>query len=89
MPKLSTHNNILFTYDIVNKFNNIKGKKAWVALKLDIKKAYDKVEWNFLFTALQNLSFHNTWIQWIKQCISMVSYSVIINNDVHGSLSQL
>jgi len=38
------HNNILIAREIMNKFKNTKGKKARVALKLDIEKAYDRVE---------------------------------------------
>ena len=39
--KRSIHDNILLTHEIMNKFNNMKGKKSWVTLKLDIKKAYN------------------------------------------------
>ena len=38
------HDNIFLTRQIINKFRNMKGKKAWVALKLDMEKAYDRVE---------------------------------------------
>ena len=47
VPKRSMHDNILLTHEIINKFKNTKGKKAWVALKLDMEKAYNRVEWNF------------------------------------------
>jgi len=68
----------------MNKFKNMKGKKVWVALKLDMKKAYDRVEWAFLFEALKQLGFHKKWINWIKECITTVSYSVIVNDEVCG-----
>ena len=44
VPKRSIHDNILLTHEIMNKFKNMKRKKAWVALKLDMEKAYDGVE---------------------------------------------
>ena len=44
---------------------NLKGKKLWVAFKLDMKKAYDKVQWKFLFESLKELGFHQRWIAWI------------------------
>jgi len=53
VPKRSIHNNILLTREIMNKFKNMKGKKAWVTLKLDMEKAYDRVLWAFLFYALK------------------------------------
>ena len=33
---------------------------------------------------LQQLGFHDKWIHWIKECISTVSYSVIVNNEPCG-----
>ena len=46
VSKRSIHDNILLTHEIMNIFRNMKGKKAWVALQLDMEKAYDRVEWN-------------------------------------------
>ena len=48
VPKHSIHDNILIAHEIMNKFHNMKGKKSWVAIKLDMEKAYDQVEWVFL-----------------------------------------
>jgi len=59
VPKCSIHDNILLTHEIMNKFKNMKGKKAWVALKLDMEKTYDRVEWDFLFNTLRILGFHS------------------------------
>jgi len=82
VPYRSIHDNILLAHDVINKFNNMKGKKSWVALKLDMEKAYDRVEWEFLFESLKILGFHQTWITRIQQCVTIVSYSVIVNDEV-------
>jgi len=87
VPKRSIHGNILLTHEIMNKFKKMKGKKAWVALKLFMEKAYDIVEWNFLFRTLQLFGFHSKWIDLIKACISSVSYSIIVNEEVCGFFS--
>jgi len=49
----SIHDNILFTHEIMHKFKLIKGKAAWVALKLDMEKAYGRLEWDFIYACLQ------------------------------------
>jgi len=36
--------NILIAHEVMEKFKNTKGKTTWVALKLDMEKAYDRVE---------------------------------------------
>jgi len=68
----------------MHKFKSLKGKTSWVALKLDMEKAYDRLEWDFLFACLVELGFHEKWIRWIKECVTTVSYSLLINNTPHG-----
>ena len=49
-----------------------------------MEKAYDRIEWDFILKCLQELGFHFTWNSWIKQCISSVSHSLIVNDKPHG-----
>jgi hypothetical protein len=37
-----------------------------VLLLLDFEKAFDRIEWGFLFTALSKLGFSETWVHWVK-----------------------
>jgi len=86
IPGRSIHDNILLSHEILHKFKKCKGKTAWVAMKLDMKKAYDRLEWDFIDKCLQELGFHPQWIKWIMECISCVSYSLLINEVLHGLL---
>lgn len=44
-----------------------------------MNKAYDRVDWNFLLGVLQVMGFSQKWINWIWQCISTITFSVIVN----------
>ena len=55
-----------------------------MALKLDISKAYDRVEWVFLEKILLKMGFQDTWVAMIMQCIMMVSYSILVNGQSTG-----
>lgn len=37
----------------------------YCAYKLDLAKAYDRVDWKFLEAALRKVGFHEKWIKWI------------------------
>ena len=87
IPGRSIHDNILLTHEIMHKYKNMKTKTAWTAIKLDIEKAYDKIKWDFIFKVLMEMGFHSTWISWIKECISSVSYSLIVNDEPNGLIN--
>jgi len=50
-----------------------------VVCKLDIKKAYDHVNWEFLMYVLSRTGFGERWITWIRQCISSASFAILVN----------
>jgi len=86
IPGCLIHENILLTHEIMHKFKKTKGKQACVALKLDMEKAYDKIKWSFVRQCLQQLGFHPQWIHWIMECISSVSYSLLVNDEPTGMI---
>ncbi|XP_026410688.1 uncharacterized protein LOC113305915 [Papaver somniferum] len=52
-----------------------------MAIKLDLSKAFDRLEWVFIIEVFRKLGFSEDWCQIIFQCISSVSYSVLINGS--------
>ncbi|XP_016706911.1 uncharacterized protein [Gossypium hirsutum] len=50
-----------------------------MAVKLDMSKAYDRVEWTFLKEVLLRMGFAEEWVSLILRCVSIVSYTVNIN----------
>ena len=55
-----------------------------ILCKLDIEKAYDHVNWSFLFWLMEMMGFGAKWISWIQWCIGTVSFSVLINGTSSG-----
>ena len=55
-----------------------------MALKLDISKAYDWVEWVFLEKIMLTMGFHRKWVALMMECVQSVSYSVLINGKPKG-----
>lgn len=47
----------------------VSNKREGVLCKLDMKKAFDDANWDFVDYTLGRLRFGDRWRKWIKQCI--------------------
>ncbi|GJY33021.1 hypothetical protein Tco_0417490 [Tanacetum coccineum] len=54
------------------------------AIKVDIQKAYDTVDWGFLKEVLMAFGFHHRMVAWIMECFTTTSFSISINGVLHG-----
>jgi hypothetical protein len=77
--------NALITFEC---FHSIQGNKkidgGFCAYKLDLSKAYERVDWSYLRMILSKLGFHSKFVEWIMSCVTSVEYKVKIN----GTLTQ-
>jgi hypothetical protein len=55
-----------------------------VALKIDISKAFDTLDWSFLLKVLKQFGFNATFCHWIETIISSANLSISINDNLHG-----
>lgn len=54
------------------------------ALKIDLKKAFDSVQWEFLFDVLSLFGYLSIFVRWIKSCVSTAMFSVKLNGSLCG-----
>ena len=79
--------NVLVAFEIMHYLKKKRnGSEGFMAVKLDMSKAYDWVEWIFLEKIMEKMGFNNKWISLMMNCISSVSYSILINGVIHCSI---
>jgi hypothetical protein len=79
--------NTILAHELLHSFKNKKGKGGFIFLKLDMEKAFDKMERDFFLAIMEKLGFHSTWINWIRIRISSSSFSILINGSLFGLFS--
>ena len=65
-------------------YSMMKRNESGVLCKLDIEKAYDHINWNFLLLVMQKMGFGEKRVGWISWCISTATYSILINGASMG-----
>ena len=61
--------------------NHNSGKHGFMAIKLDMSKAYDRVEWVYLERLMEKMGFCARWVALIMSCVKTVSYSIMVNGE--------
>jgi hypothetical protein len=84
VPGRLISDNVLVAYECTQAIRTRRRKTPLCAVKLDMVKAYDRVEWVFLERMLLKLGFAQQWVGVIMRCISSVRFSVKLN----GGLSE-
>lgn len=65
--------NVLIAYECIHYLRKKKGKTGSCAIKLDMAKAYDRVEWNYLEAVMQALGFPSSWCALVMKCVNGVA----------------
>ncbi|GJR89610.1 uncharacterized protein Tco_0213621 [Tanacetum coccineum] len=83
VPGRRIADNILITQELMHNYHRDRGPPR-CAFKVDIQKAYDTVDWDFLRKILIGFGFHVTMVNWIMECVTSTSFSLSIYGVLHG-----
>ncbi|XP_021741304.1 uncharacterized protein LOC110707584 [Chenopodium quinoa] len=78
IPGKHISDNILLATELIKGYSH-KFVSPRCMIKIDLRKAYDFVEWPFLQTVLEELGFPHSVVKWIMTCVCFFSYSVMVN----------
>ncbi|GJY63033.1 RNA-directed DNA polymerase, eukaryota, reverse transcriptase zinc-binding domain protein [Tanacetum coccineum] len=77
------HDNILISQELLKGYGRKSGPKR-VALKIDLQKAYDTVNWSFMEDILKGFGFPERMVNWIMVCVTSTSFSLAVNGKSCG-----
>jgi hypothetical protein len=80
--------NALMAFECIHSIQTgSAARRNFCAYKLDMAKAYDRVDWRFLEGVLAKLGFHSTWIRWVMECVTTVRYTIRFNGQLLDSFT--
>jgi hypothetical protein len=72
--------NIITAYECLHFMKTNKAKKNnYCALKLDMQKAYNRLEWRYLEAVMIKIGFHRLWVCMVMRLVTTVSFQVLFN----------
>ncbi|XP_019197208.1 PREDICTED: uncharacterized protein LOC109191092 [Ipomoea nil] len=85
VPGRSIVDNVLIAFESAHCLKRQPGNRGgYGALNVDMSKAYDRVEWGFLCKAMSKMGFTDHWVRLMRECISTVRYSVLVEGKEWG-----
>lgn len=55
-------------------------RKRELGIKLDMNKAYDRVEWDFLKATMLKMGFNRSWVDLVMMCVLAGELYVLIHS---------
>lgn len=83
VARRSIINNVMICRDIVKMYKR-KNTRAGCLMKLDLKKAYDTVNWSFVQQMLVGIGFPPFFVKLIMECVTSPRFSIMLNGATCG-----
>lgn len=74
--------NIIILQEIVHTLQKQKGRRGAIVAKIDLEKAYDKIEWAFLQQVLLTVGFSSHITKLVMYCITSAKLAVLWNENI-------
>lgn len=68
--------------EAVEDAKKIKAERLF--FKVDFKKAFDSISWEYLLDVKKKMNFPDRWVKWIKECITTARVNVLVNGSPSG-----
>ncbi|GMJ08752.1 hypothetical protein HRI_004544400 [Hibiscus trionum] len=81
VPGRSIIDNVIVAQEIIHSMRSKKGKAGWFAIKVDLEKAYDRLEWSFIDDTLVDIGILVHLRHLIMSCVSSVSTQIFWNGS--------
>ncbi|KAK9985511.1 hypothetical protein SO802_030462 [Lithocarpus litseifolius] len=73
--------NAIIVQELIHTISKKNGRVGYMAIKIDLEKAYNKLVWSFIKDILGKANLPENLIQVMMSCVSTISISVLFNGS--------
>lgn len=81
IPNRNSFDNVIIAQEVFQSMRKKKGAKGWMAIKIDLEKAYDGLWWDFIKDTLHDIGCPNNFVNIVWWCISFSRMKLLWNGD--------
>lgn len=85
IPGCRATDNSIIVQEAIHSFNKNNSKKGHMMLKIDLEKAFDRLELSFIRFSLASFNFPLKLISFIMSCVTTSSISILVNGKLTTS----
>ena len=89
IPSRHIKENIIIAQEVVHSMRRKLGKKGLMAIKIDLEKAYDRLNWNFIHETLMELALPFDLVHLIMECITSNRMNILWNGELTGDFAPI
>ncbi|XP_057432959.1 uncharacterized protein LOC130725784 [Lotus japonicus] len=87
VPGRHSSDNIVIAQEVFHSMRFLKRRLGWIAIKVDLEKAYDRLKWPFLLETLQLIGLDDHFCNLIMSCVSSCRFQVSFNGGRSSTFS--
>ncbi|XP_020681628.2 uncharacterized protein LOC110098987 [Dendrobium catenatum] len=87
IPGRSISDHCLLGQEIINMFKVSKSAKGWLALKVNMEQAYDKMNWRTLEIVLTKMGFPQIFRSWVMSCVTALRFAILVNGTLTDGIT--
>ncbi|XP_020687616.2 uncharacterized protein LOC110103303 [Dendrobium catenatum] len=87
VPGRSISDHCFLGQEVLNKFKVSRSNPGWMAVKVDMEQAYDKMSWRTLELVLSRMGFPLKFRSWVLSCIRSPRFSIMVNGQLTGAIT--
>lgn len=81
VPDRQITDNVIIYQEAIHNMHNKKGNLGWMAWKIDLEKAYNRISWEFICDSLHKAGFTTDWVRNVMGCLEFEKFAPLWNSE--------